>query len=72
MNNDHFEDMAVLSTIAQLYKRKLLGGRDLADLRNQLRSEWGRRALEKMEQNDMNPDPDDRLLLQRYSKVFAR
>lgn len=71
MSNERFEDIAVLSTIAELRKKGLLGEQDLTDLSNQLQSEWGRRALEKMQQNNGKPDPDDMRLLQRYSNAFG-
>lgn len=46
MSNEQFDDIAVLKTLAQLRRKKLLHPTDQAALMKQLKSSWGRSATE--------------------------
>jgi hypothetical protein len=70
MSNDQFDDMAVLSTLAQLRERELLNESDLESLGRQLKTEWGREVFEDLK-NNSGPKPEDQMLLERFSTAFA-
>lgn len=69
MSNEKFEDMAVLSTFARLRARNLLNDADAEALRMKLKSDWGKRVFVDMQTGA--PQPEDRMLLQRFSSAFA-
>jgi hypothetical protein len=69
MDNEQFEDMAVLATYAQLREGKLLNEADVQALRQELKSAWGRKVFAKLLRGK-DPTKDDRALLQRFSTVF--
>jgi len=70
MSNEQFDDMAVLSTVAQLRERELLNESDLESLGSQLKTEWGRQVFEDLKNNSV-PKPEDQMLLERFSTAFA-
>jgi hypothetical protein len=70
MSNEQFDDMAVLSTLAQLRGRDLLHESDLEALGRQLRTIWGREVFEDLK-NNSGPRPEDQVLSERFSTAFA-
>jgi hypothetical protein len=70
MSNEKFEDMAVLSTLARLRAKNLLSETDAEALRMKLKSEWGKRVFVDLQTGA--PQPEDRVLLGRFSTAFAR
>jgi hypothetical protein len=70
MSNEKFDDMAVLSTLAQLRERDLLNESDLESLGGQLKTEWGKQVFQDL-RNNLEPKPEDQVLLERFSTAFA-
>lgn len=69
MSNEKFDDIAVLSTLAQLRAKALLNDSDLETLRGQLKTESGKQVFEDL--NNAGPKPEDQRLLARFSTAFA-
>ncbi len=70
MSNEQFDDMAILSTLAQLRATALLNESDLEALGGQLTTDWGRQVFEDLK-NNVSPKPEDQRLLERFSTAFA-
>jgi hypothetical protein len=70
MGNEKFEDMAVLSTFAELRTGGALNGADVEALRRQLKTAWGRQVFSTLEHGEPLK-PEDKSLLQRFSMAFA-
>ena len=70
MGNEKFEDMAVLSTFAELRTGGALNGAAVDALRRQLKTAWGRNVFSTLEK-DAALEPEDKSLLQRFSMAFA-
>lgn len=71
MSNEKFEDMAVLSTLAQLREGHLLNNADAEALGRELKSEWGKKVFAALQSESASPEAEDRELLQRFSSTFA-
>jgi hypothetical protein len=70
MGNDKFQDIALLSAFAELGGAQRLHQSDVDGLRKQLKTGWGKQVFATLEKNEALK-PEDRLLLQGYSSVFA-
>ena len=70
MGNEQFDDMAVLSTFAQLRTGGSLNKADIEALRGQLKTAWGRQIFANLE-NNAALKAEDKFLLQRFSTAFA-
>jgi hypothetical protein len=68
MGNEQFEDMAVLSTFAEL--RASLHRADVEALRRQLKTAWGRQVFSALEDNAALK-AEDKFILSRFSTAFA-
>jgi hypothetical protein len=70
MGNEQFDDMAVLSTFAELRRGRSLNQSDIDALRRQVKTAWGKQVFAALERNaDLRVE--DKLLLQRFSTAFA-
>jgi hypothetical protein len=70
MGNEQFDDMAVLSTFAQLRTGESLNKADVEALRGQLKTAWGKQVFRNLE-NNAALKAEDKFLLQRFSTAFA-
>jgi hypothetical protein len=70
MGNEQFDDMAVLSTFAQLRTGVSLNKADVEALRSQLKSTWGKQIFVHLE-NNAALKAEDKFLLRRFSTAFA-
>jgi hypothetical protein len=68
MGNEQFDDMAVLSTFAEL--RASLHRADVEALRRQLKTVWGRQVFSALDDN-VALKAEDKFLLSRFSTAFA-
>ena len=70
MGNEQFDDMAVLSTFAELRRGRSLNQSDIDALRKQVKTAWGQQVFAALEKNaDLRVE--DKLLLRRFSTAFA-
>lgn len=70
MNNDKFQDMATLSTLAQLLHSKMLNETDQISLLTQMKTDWGKQTFNDVVNNKLKEN--DRLLLIRYFSIFEK
>jgi hypothetical protein len=70
MGNEQFDDIAVLSTFAQLRTGESLNKADVEALRSQLKTAWGKQIFMNLE-NNAALRAEDKFLLLRFSTAFA-